>query len=84
MKNPIHAIFALFLLAGCSPSAQQVPLSDPEITTIQDAPAQDATTEIPDAESTPPTLDAAELLNTALVNAKAQDKRVMVHLGAMW
>jgi hypothetical protein len=84
MKNPIHAILALFFLAGCSPSAQQVPLPDPEITTTQDAPAQDATTGIPEAKSTPPTLDAAELLNTALVNARAQDKRVMVHLGAMW
>jgi len=77
MKRSALGLLGVLLLGGCADSGE-----DAAIVTKK-SPARNTATESPAAEKGSP-LDAERLLASALASAKADDKRVMVHLGATW
>ena len=70
MKRLALGLVAVLLAGGCSDSGKQDPLEK----------AESATSHTLAVAS----LDAEKLLASTLELAKSQDKRVLVHLGAVW
>ena len=87
MKRFALGSFGVLLLIGCADLAKEMEMVNDKL------PAANATvaTETPAAESVADgaadaasPIDAERLLASTLQNAKAANKRVMVHLGAPW
>lgn len=91
MKRTALGLFAVLLLGGCGDSVEQTEMVDGKLptakaTTATEGPmAQNAASDsaLDTAEAASP-LDAERLLASTLECAKADSKRVMVHLGAPW
>ena len=87
MKRSALRLFAVLLLGGCSVPATETELAKDESTargtetSSTQSVAGESLSDAPDAASSG---DAERLLASALQSAKADDKRVMVHLGAPW
>lgn len=91
MKRIALGLFAVLLLGGCADSVEQTEMVDDKspgakATTATEKPmAQTAASDsVPDTAEAASRLDAERLLASTLECAKADSKRVMVHLGAPW
>jgi hypothetical protein len=73
MKNTALGLLTILLLGGCAESGKDV--KPVEAAVAAESPAPQSATSF---------LNAERLLASTLESAKAQDKRVMVHLGAPW
>ncbi len=81
MKRFALGLFVVLLLGGCAESAKETG------TASDKSPAASQTTAgepVPDAAEATSPVDAEKLLASTLKSAKADNKRVMVHLGAPW
>jgi hypothetical protein len=91
MKRSVLGLFAVLLLGGCSDSVRDMemgndksPAANATVATETPAtPAAAAGSAAAAVEAALP-VDAARLLAATLERAKADNKRVMVHLGAPW
>lgn len=89
MNKSAICLFAVFLLGGCDESVEETEtLNDKPTAADVRMPAETPSVRSTEAESvaaeaTPPS-DAESLLTATLEIAKADNKRVMVHLGATW
>lgn len=72
MKKPVHWAFVTVLLCGCGKSGTETMVE------TDTAPADQV------AAVKVSQVDASKLLASTLEKAKAEEKRVMVHLGAPW
>lgn len=91
MKNTALGLFTVLLLGGCADSAMDAkPVGSQSPAASADVAAQDPILHSDGSESDLKTtavassVDAERLLASTLENAKTQNKRVMVHLGAPW
>ena len=90
MKTTL-GLLAVLLLGGCADSGNDVQPAngkspaDDAATAAQEPAARTAAVESgPVATAADSSLDAERLLASTLESAKAQNKRVLVHLGAPW
>ena len=86
MKKSALGLFAVVLLSGCAESARETKVENDSLpvanaTEASETPSAE-TAEPPEAVEAASPIDAAELLASTLERAKAENKRVMVHLGA--
>jgi hypothetical protein len=90
MNKFAHSFLAAVLLSGCAESARdskpgnESPPVSAAKETLKTPPSQTATADPTAAAEVASATDAASLLASTLEEAKAQNKRVMVHLGAPW
>ncbi len=77
---------ALALCIGCSPADQAVEIAEPTSNSDVDLAQHENMAHEPQAteDANDSTVDAAQLLAATLADAKANDKQVLVHLGAPW
>jgi PBP1b-binding outer membrane lipoprotein LpoB len=83
------ALFAILLLGGCTESAKQTEKVNRKSPSANSPTAPDTSVTRtgadgsgPDAADAASPIDAARLLAATIETAKAENKRVMVHLGA--
>ena len=91
MKRSALRLFAVLLLGGCAESAKETEMADDKspaanATEAAETPAVQTAAggSVPDAAEAASPVDAERLLASTLESAKADNKRVMVHLGAPW
>ncbi len=91
MRRTVLWLYLIALIGGCADSGTEVetatgnrPAANATVETQQPT-GQDVASE-PESETAvaAPPVDAEQLLATTLATAKADDKRVLVHLGAPW
>ena len=80
MKKFGFAVLAAVFFLGCTESGTELESTDSSV-----QPKSAETTSPPSQETASPSSnDAQGLLASAMASAQADDKRVMVHLGAPW
>jgi hypothetical protein len=91
MERSALGLCAVLLLCGCSDSVREMevvnersPAANANVATETPATQAAAAESVPDAVETALPVDAERLLASTLESAKADNKRVMVHLGAPW
>ena len=90
MKRTVAWSLAALLLAGCADTGKEVkpaggksPTADADVAGQETADLSTAVASDP-ATTAHASVDAEKLLASALETAKADNKRVLVHLGAPW
>ena len=91
MKRSAISLFAVLLLGGCAESVEETemandksPAANATVATETPAARIAAGESVPDAAEAASAVDAEMLLASTLESAKADNKRVIVHLGAPW
>jgi hypothetical protein len=89
MKRSVLGLFAVLLLGGCSDSVRDMEMGNDKspaanATVATETPATPAAAAGSAAVEAALPVDAGRLLAATLERAKADNKRVMVHLGAPW
>lgn len=76
MKRSFLRLLSILVLAGCAESGIETEIVN-DNSPVANGPAPDTSAEVT-------SVDAERLLASTLESAKADDKRVIVHLGAPW
>ncbi|HBV65034.1 MAG TPA: hypothetical protein DEF45_18660 [Rhodopirellula sp.] len=84
MNKQLHAAATLLILAGCTPGPPQATVPEGNSPELQVTTGQTITPDNTGIKQTVSTTNAIELLDNMLAQATAENKRVLVHLGATW
>ena len=91
MKRSALKLFVVLLLGGCAESVDEAEMVNDESSAANAAVATEtpaaqpaAAVSVSDTAEEASSVDAERLLASTLEKAKAENKRVMVHLGAPW
>ncbi len=91
MTRFAFGLFGLLLLGGCADSVKEAetvtgksPVGNVPVATEKPSARTTVAESVPGAAEVASAVDAERLLASTLASAKADNKRVMVHVGAPW